>query len=266
VGVSSSLERIATELKHYSKALATVCIILGFLTLVPWSTSKPNHISYYSICSFAPISTVVLFMIAVAFYSFGKGIMWLCYVGMIALITVFSFTGYWAYTIKLPVDSLQVNIIIDYFWYGYDDFFKDNVASIFLNLTFKNPTHQDTQTLRIENYDFYINGKKLKLSTYNSFPTGGYAGIRYITWALSIKANQTLTYSGIHILLEKNYTKIAGNDKESVWTALIQGNFNVTLTGVLVARTDFGDTEIGRPPSILNTVTRSLTLTCTYSS
>jgi hypothetical protein len=258
------MERIATGLKHYSKALATVCIIFGFLTVLPWSTSKPNHVSYHSVCSFAPISTVVLFAMAATFYSFGKGMMRSCYIGMTALIIIFSFSGYWAYSIKLPVDSVQVSMTIDYFWCGYDDHFKDNVSSIFLNLTLKNPTCQDTPTLRIENYNFFINSKKLRLSTYDSSSTGGYAGIRYIHPTLTIKANQTLTYSEIHIILKKNYTEIEGNDKESVWAAFIQGNFNVTLTGVLVGRTDFGNIETDHPPSKLILVAKPLTLSCTY--
>lgn len=260
--VCQSLERIATGLKRYWRVLATVCVTLGVLTVLPWGASRPNHVSYYSVCSFAPFSTVTLFVMAATFYSFGKGMKRLCYLGMIALITIGSFSAYWAYSIKLPVDSLQVNMLIDYFWYGYDDFYEDNVSSIFFSLTFTNPTGQDTPPLRIEDYNFFINGKKLL--TFISHSGGWNRGIRYITSPLTIKAHQTSTYSEIHIILGENYTKIEGNDTESLWASLMQGNFKVTLTGILVERNDFGNED--RSPSTLIIVARPLTLSCTYQS
>ncbi|MDH5391429.1 MAG: hypothetical protein OEX10_09790, partial [Candidatus Bathyarchaeota archaeon] len=64
--------------------------------------------------------------------------------------------------------------------------------------------------------------------------------------------------------LGENYTEIEGNDTESLWASLVQGNFKVTLTGVLVARTDFGNED--RSPSKLIMVARPLTLSCTYQS
>jgi len=142
--VCQSLERIATGLKRYWRALATACVILGVLTVLPWFVSKPNHVSYCSVCSFAPFSTVTLFVIATIFYSFGKGIKWLCYLGMIALITIGSFSAYWAYSIKSPVDSLQTNMIVTYHSYEYDDFFGGNMSIMSFNLSFTNPTGQDT--------------------------------------------------------------------------------------------------------------------------
>jgi hypothetical protein len=39
-------------------------VLLGVLTLLPAAASKPNLIGYYSLCTFAPVSTLILWAIA----------------------------------------------------------------------------------------------------------------------------------------------------------------------------------------------------------
>ena len=42
--------------------------VVGLLTLIPAAASKPSLLGYYSLCSFAPISTLILWAIAVVSY------------------------------------------------------------------------------------------------------------------------------------------------------------------------------------------------------
>jgi hypothetical protein len=42
-------------------------IALTIITLLPASASKPNKIGYYGVCSYAPISTVILFLFSAIF-------------------------------------------------------------------------------------------------------------------------------------------------------------------------------------------------------
>ena len=42
-------------------------IALSVMTLTPEQASKPNRLGYYSVCSYAPISTAILFALSAAF-------------------------------------------------------------------------------------------------------------------------------------------------------------------------------------------------------
>ena len=42
--------------------------VVGLLTLIPAAASKPSLLGYYSLCTFAPISTLILWAIAVVSY------------------------------------------------------------------------------------------------------------------------------------------------------------------------------------------------------
>jgi hypothetical protein len=41
--------------------------ILALRTLMPATVSKPNRLGFYSVCSFAPISTAILFILSSIF-------------------------------------------------------------------------------------------------------------------------------------------------------------------------------------------------------
>jgi len=49
-----------------------VAIILGASTLIPAPASKPSLLGYYAHCSFTPITTIILWIIAGVIYWFGK--------------------------------------------------------------------------------------------------------------------------------------------------------------------------------------------------
>ena len=46
-------------------ALIAAPIPTGIMTLLPDQASKPNYLGYYSTCSFAPYSTLILFALVV---------------------------------------------------------------------------------------------------------------------------------------------------------------------------------------------------------
>jgi hypothetical protein len=49
-----------------------IFIVLGISTLIPAPASKPSLLGYYAHCSFAPISTIICWIIAGAIYWLGK--------------------------------------------------------------------------------------------------------------------------------------------------------------------------------------------------
>jgi len=59
-------------LKWYCWAGVIIAIILWISTLIPAPASKPSLLGYYAHCSFTPISTIILWIIAGIIYWLGK--------------------------------------------------------------------------------------------------------------------------------------------------------------------------------------------------
>jgi hypothetical protein len=59
-------------LEWYYWVGVAVAVILGVSTLIPASASKPSLLGYYAHCSFAPISTIICWVIAGVIYCLGK--------------------------------------------------------------------------------------------------------------------------------------------------------------------------------------------------
>lgn len=59
-------------MKWYWWAGIVIAVLLGAVTLVPASASKPCFLGYYAHCSFTPISTVLCWMIAGSLYWYGQ--------------------------------------------------------------------------------------------------------------------------------------------------------------------------------------------------
>jgi hypothetical protein len=58
--------------KRYYWVGVVIFTILGISTLIPAPASKPSLLGYYAHCSFAPISTIICWIIAGAIYWLGK--------------------------------------------------------------------------------------------------------------------------------------------------------------------------------------------------
>jgi hypothetical protein len=59
-------------MKWYWMLLTIVFVVLGISTLLPTSASKPSILGYYAHCTFAPVSTVICWAMAVVFYWIGR--------------------------------------------------------------------------------------------------------------------------------------------------------------------------------------------------
>lgn len=44
--------------------------VLALITLLPAAASKPNRLGYFGVCSFAPISTAILFILSSIFFNY----------------------------------------------------------------------------------------------------------------------------------------------------------------------------------------------------
>jgi len=208
-------------------------VILGFSTVLPINLGKPNFFGSYTLCSFVPIATVAMFILALTIYSFFNKRKLLLYGNMFLLLVILGFTGFWIYDAKLPMDSLEIGICNVHFWTGYDSLYEiwgGNVSRIDFNLTIHNPTTRDTLSLRWESEaDFYIEGKKLERHTYD-LPN---------YWPGVIKAGGTKNMD-LHVTVIYNYTRIEGDTLENVWMALMRKSFTFTLSGILISTRYYG--------------------------
>lgn len=219
------------EWKRYWKILVTLAIILGLSTIAPINVGKPNFFGSFTLCSFAPVSTVTMFIVATVIYSFVKNRKILFYATLLLSLIIGGFTGFWIYDAKLPMDSLEIGVSNVRFWTGYDKYEiweGGNVSHILFNLTIHNPTARDTSALRWEREaDFYIEGKRLEKHTYEVH--GFYADPRII------KANTTFTID-VRVTVIYGYTRIRGDSLENVWASLMTKNFTFNIRGILVTR------------------------------
>ncbi|MEM2946275.1 MAG: hypothetical protein QXI87_08020 [Thermoproteota archaeon] len=60
------------KMKWYWWLLIAIFAVLGMSTLFPAPASKPNLIGYYSHCTFAPISTLICWIVSGLCYYIGK--------------------------------------------------------------------------------------------------------------------------------------------------------------------------------------------------
>jgi hypothetical protein len=68
INVQSGVARM----KWYWWLAAVIFIILGISTLVPTTAMFPSLLGYYAHCSYTPMSAVILWMIAGAYFLYGK--------------------------------------------------------------------------------------------------------------------------------------------------------------------------------------------------
>ncbi len=231
--------------KHW-KPLVWLLVILGFSTLLPINVGKPDFLGSFTFCSFAPVATIAMFILALTVYSFVKKRKLLLYGNMLLLLAIIGLTGLWIYEIKLPMESINVDISISNYYFGYSDASHiKNISKIFFNVVLHNSLMRDTPTFRVEYFDFHVNGKKLQLGTYDLF-----SGSRISWWtgfetrwigpnSITLGPNQTKTLES-DVTLIFDYTKVEGGTIEDIWTPLSNKNFTFRMDGILVSRAYYG--------------------------
>lgn len=227
----------------YWKILILMILILGlFVLLMPSPLSEPNFRG-------APLIPIITFISAVTLYALVANHRKTLYATVIILFTLFAYTGFWAYSYKMPLSNLIVTLTpIRTGNNPTFQYFGGNQCDITFDLTIRNPTDIDTPPFMIENVHFYINNVKLKLGTYSMWGWHRQGGLReqgiwYYNTHIIIKAHQTLVVSKdmppFGISIYSNCTKVEEGNFESIWESLIDKNFTLSLSGFFTSRPDF---------------------------
>jgi len=230
--------------KHW-KPLVWLFIILGFSTVLPIDVGKPNFFGAFTLCSFAPVATITMFIFALTVYSVVHRRKLLLYGSLSLLLVIVGFTGFMTYSEKIPMDNIRVEMSIYNYYFGYGSVLEGNISKIFFSLILHNTLMRDTPAFRVEYYDFYIEGKKLQLDTYSVFPGG-----RILWWtgfetrwigphSITLGPNQTTTLE-VDVTLILGYTKVEGGTVEDIWASLSNKNFSFSVDGILVSRAYYG--------------------------
>jgi hypothetical protein len=133
-----------------------------------------------------------------------------------------GYTGFWAYTAKMPISNLQVRSVqpVDVLRWNDPDYVRR------FKLTFYNPTDIETPQFDLESLDFTINGTRLVPGTYEIVPLGE---------PYSVGAHQTLanrSWIDLHIYRD---TKVEGGSIDTVLIVL-NSTFSLTLSGLIVQK------------------------------
>ncbi len=239
-------KRLSKERPHIAKGsvklrlsffLSLLCFGLAVVTLVPWGANIPNHLNYYSVCSFTPISTVMLLALGLGIRSYGRGQQRQLKASVVVLVMLVVFGGFWAYTVKMPISSLQLGIQVRGVYQIIS--LEANSTNAVLNLSIHNPTDIDTPAFEMESFDIVVNGTRMVPGTYDCFPSNDYNGMRYIFHGETVRAHQTNSYSDLILSVYWNWTEIEGGVLSTVLSALNQSRFSLTFSGLIVVRTSY---------------------------
>jgi len=96
---------------------------------------------------------------------------------------------------------------------------------------------RNTPTFAVEYYDFFVEGKKLELQTYDIFPSAGTT--RISPEHIELGANESITLD-VEITLYLDYTRVEGDTIESIWGSLARGDFTLRMNAILVSRSYSG--------------------------
>jgi hypothetical protein len=220
---TSNKERFNLALKKYWKSLALLLAVLGLSTLFPINVGKPNFFGSFTLCSYAPIATVTMFILALTVYSVVKNRKLLLYGNAALLIVIVVFTGFWVYEAKLPMDSIEMTLTVASFGTREDPYWPSgpaNVSSIYFDVTLYNPTSRDIPAFDSENTTIRIDGK---------FTTPDVKVI-YISSREPLKAYSKISNDERYVMFVQNYTNA------DVWASLLKKDFTFTISGILVVR------------------------------
>lgn len=69
----------------FSSFLGIGFVALASITLLPAAASRPNRLGYYGVCSYAPVSTMILLIFSVVFMLLGYEVIKTLRTGVISL-------------------------------------------------------------------------------------------------------------------------------------------------------------------------------------
>jgi hypothetical protein len=229
------------ERTKYWKILVLLILIFGFLLLlIPSPLAEPNFQG-------VPVVPVMMLVLAVILYSRVTKNDKMLYATISILVLIIAYMGFWFYNYKMPLSSLIVTLSpIRIGNHPSSQYFLGNQCDIRFELTLQNPTSVDTPPFMIENIKFHINNVNLEHGTYTMWVWGaqgglGRQGIWYHDTHMTVKANQSLVIGrdkpGSSIY--SNFTKVAGDNFESIWECLIDKNFTLSISGFFTSRPNF---------------------------
>jgi hypothetical protein len=160
---------------------------------------------------------------------------------VIFLATIFVYTGYYAYAMKMPIDGLQVTLVEYHvsLW-GYSAFNEThNITGIYFKFTIHNPTNVQTPPFEVDMSSIYVNGKELDPLTFTSGMAESSGHYFPISQPMTLKPNETYTYDSNNtepMQLELQTTRVFGGNFTSMWPTISHGNLTLTFSGLLVSR------------------------------
>lgn len=230
------------KLDLYSKILILALVILGFFLLfTPSVLSEPNFQGL-------PTIPLGLFALASVLYCFLTNHRNWLYVTIIILLILSGYTGFWAYSYKIPLSSLEVSIQIDRFRVFHIDpssssYHSGNASSWTFNLTIQNPTNLDTPPFNFEDSRVYIDNLKLNDGYTINWEVFGYGvgrdGQGYYYPQIVIKAHESLTINGPWIIIYEDSIQVEGDNHQDVWAHLVGRNFVFGMSGNFNSRPNF---------------------------
>ncbi len=228
------------ELNLYSKVFILALVILGlFLLLTPSVISEPNFQG-------VPAIPLALFALAAVIYYFLTDHRIMLYVTIIVLLIISGYTGFWAYSYKMPLSSLEVSIQTDQFRVFHVDpwvstYHSGNASSWRFSLTIQNPTNVDTPPFNFEDACVYIDNMKLNGGYTINWESGYAAGSArgYYHPQIVIKAHESLKINGPWIIIYEDSIQVEGGDPQDAWAHLVSSNFTFGLSGRFNSRPNF---------------------------
>jgi hypothetical protein len=162
------------------------------------------------------------------------------FISAIFLELIFAYTQYYVYALQMPIDSLQVTLSV-YSVRSYNNVIDNEVQNdtyIYFNLTIHNPSNEQTPPFEMDISNISVNGKELVPP---AFQPGMAGGVHYFPSyePIVLKPGENYTYDsgpagGLE--LELQMTQVLGANFTSMWSAISQGNVNLTFSGLLVSR------------------------------
>jgi hypothetical protein len=206
------------------------CTILALLTLLP--TASVGLLGYGSLCTLAPISTLLTFLVGVWLYFYGERRTKAFYGTTVILLLGISGASYWVYSASIPLSQVQGNMVIVGVYPFYSPL-DGNATSIGFDLNFTNPTSLTVPTFGLEDVELYIDGSMLQSEFDCWFPSGGAP--------FGLGDHQSHVMHGVLELFLGNGslmgpTKLQGMNITALWSSILAKSFTLRLAGRLVAR------------------------------